>query len=144
MKDFKIDEAIQKRRIVPFSDGPKLINKELKTAKDDLNTARDSFSREEFKWATTQAYYAYFHTCRALLYAKKYREKSHIQLGFAIKALYVDKNLLPKEYYDGFIQSLNLRELADYKSKFSKKGAENTIKTAEEAINQVKKLLGKK
>jgi len=86
--------------------------------------AKDLFSRERFKSAATLAYYTIFHTARALLYKKRYREKSHIQLAFAIKAFYVDEGLLPQEYYDNFIQALDFRELADYKSKFSKEGAE--------------------
>ncbi len=134
MKDFNLQEAILKRRILLFSDGPKIATKELNTAKDDLQDAKDVLKLEKFKMATVSAYYAIFHASRALLYKKKYREKSHIQLAFAIKALYVDKGLLPEEYYDNFIQALNLREMADYKRKFSRQGAERNIQLAEDAI----------
>ena len=65
---------------------------------------------------------------------KKYREKSHIQLALAIKAFYIDEGLLPQEYYDNFIQALDLREMADYKAKFSQQGAERNIHSAENAI----------
>lgn len=41
MKNFKLKEAIEKRRIVPFSDGPKIVLKELETAKEDLQDAKD-------------------------------------------------------------------------------------------------------
>lgn len=81
---------------------------------------------------------------RALLYKKKYREKSHIQLAHAIKAFYVDEGLLSQEYYDNLIQAIDLREMADYKSKFSKEGAERNIQAAEKAIELAESCLRNK
>lgn len=144
MKKFNIKEAVEKKKIIPFADGPKIALKELKTAKDDMAAAKESLTRGSFKWATTQAYYAFFHASRALLYLKKYREKGHIHLAFAIKFLYVDEGLLPQDYYDDFLQALDLREMADYKRKFSKQGAERNIEAAEKAINLVENILMKK
>jgi uncharacterized protein (UPF0332 family) len=134
MNKYDLKEALEKKKIISFSVGPNLISKELGAAKEDLLDAKDLFSRGRFKSATTLAYYTIFHTARALLYKKKYREKSHIQLALAIKAFYVDEGLLPQEYYDNFIQALDFREMADYKSKFSRQGAERNIQAAEEAI----------
>ena len=144
MKKYDLKEALEKKKIISFSVGPKLISKELEAAKEDLLDAKDLFSRERFKSATTLAYYAIFHTARALLYKKRYREKSHIQLAFAIKAFYVDEGLLSREYYDNFIQALDFRELADYKSKFSRPGAERNIQAAEEAIKLTEDILKNK
>lgn len=143
MKDYNLQEAIEKRKIVPFSDGPKVVSKELETAKEDLQDAKDVLVLGKFKMATVSAYYAIFHATRALLYKKKYREKSHIQLALAIKAFYIDKGLLPQEYYDSFIQALGLREMADYKRKFSKQGAQRNIKVAQEAIKLAARLFKK-
>jgi len=144
MKNFNLMDAIEKRRILTFSDGPKVAEKELETAKEDLQDAKDVLKLKKFKMSTVSAYYAIFHTARALLYNKRYREKSHIQLAFAIKALYVDEGLLVEEYYDNFIQALNLREMADYKRKFSIQGAERNIYAAEEAVKLVEPLLKNK
>jgi len=144
MKKYNLKEALEKKKIISFSVGPNLIAKELEAAEEDLLDAKDLFSRERFKSATTLAYYAIFHTARALLYKKKYREKSHIQLAFAIKAFYVDEGLLSQEYYDNFIQALDFREMADYKSKFSKEGAQRNIQAAEEAIRLTEGLLKNK
>ncbi|MGE4358069.1 MAG: HEPN domain-containing protein [Candidatus Omnitrophota bacterium] len=141
MKKYSLEEAVEKRRIIPFSGGPKLVSKELEAAKEDLEDAKSLFSRGRFKSATTLSYYAIFHTARALLYKKRYREKSHIQLAFAIKELYIDKGILPERYYDNFIQALDLREMADYKRKFSQEGAEKNIQMAEEAIRVVEEVL---
>ncbi len=144
MNKYDLKKAIEKEKIVSFPAGPSLVTKELEAAKEDLFDAKDLFSRERFKSATTLAYYTIFHTARALLFKKGYREKSHIQLGFAIKAFYVDKGLLPQEYYDNFIQALDFRELADYKIKFSKEGAQKNIQAAEEAIRLTVALLKNK
>ncbi|PIW68876.1 MAG: hypothetical protein COW10_00145, partial [Candidatus Omnitrophica bacterium CG12_big_fil_rev_8_21_14_0_65_42_8] len=65
-------------------------------------------------------------------------------LAFAIKAFYVDEGLLPQKYYDNFIQALDFRELADYKSKFSRQGAQRNIQAAEEAIRLTEELLKNK
>ena len=136
MKNFDLKEALRKKKIVPFSDGPKVASKEIATAKDDLKDAKDVLALGKTKLATVSAYYAIFHATRALLFMKNYREKSHIQLGLAVKALFVDTGILPIEYYDNFIQALNLREMADYKRTFSKEGAEKNIEAAEKAIEQ--------
>ena len=41
MKHFNIQEAIDKNRIIIFSDGPKLVSKEPTTAKEDIQDAKD-------------------------------------------------------------------------------------------------------
>ena len=145
MKKYDIREAVEKRKIVSFSAGHKVSSKELRTAKEDLQDAKDVLKLGKFKMATITAYYAIFHASRALLYKKRYREKSHIHLAFAIKAFYIDKGLLPQEYYDNLIQAMSLREMADYKRRFSKQGAERNIQSAEESIKLAGDILkGKK
>lgn len=143
MKNFNLQEAIEKKRIILFSDGPKVAAKEIETAKEDLQDAKDVLKLKKFKMATVSAYYAIFHTARALLYKKRFREKSHIQLAFAIKTLYIDEGLLPEKYYDNFIQALNFREMADYKRRFSIQGAKRNIQAAEEAVKLVEALFKK-
>jgi hypothetical protein len=106
----------------------------LQAAKDDLKDAEDVLQLKKFKLATTSAYYSIFHASRALLYQKQYREKSHIQLGRDSKALYIDKGFLSEEFYDNFLQAFSLREIADYKNKFSKEGAEKNISDAQKAL----------
>jgi hypothetical protein len=143
MKKISFRESIEKRRIIPFGDGPKLVHKEYATAKEDLREAQKTFSLKSYKWATIQAYYAIYHTSRALLYAKKYREKSHTHLGIAIQALYIATKELSIEYYDTFIQAMTLRELADYKRKYSEESAEKIIASVEKAIKEAGQIIKK-
>lgn len=136
-------KCLEKAKIVRFEKGPMLVMKELNAANDDVLSSKDSFKRENFKWATIQAYYSMFHTARALIYAQKYREKSHYCLVVALENLYVEKGLIEK----GIIENLNLgkelRESADYRSTFSKEGADNLIKAAADFLTIAKKLLKK-
>lgn len=73
----KFQECLERKKIVSFSRGPKLVAKELKLASFDLGRAKVSFREKDYKWATVQTYYSMFHSARALLYAKSYRGKSH-------------------------------------------------------------------
>lgn len=45
MKKYNLEGAIEKRRIISFSNGPKLVYKELREDKEDLRDAKDLFSR---------------------------------------------------------------------------------------------------
>ncbi len=141
MKEYRIKDALDSRKIMPFADGPLAAMKEVLTANDDLKDAEDVFKLKKYKMATVFSYYAIFHATRALLYLKKYREKSHLHLGLAIKSLCVDKGLLPQEYYDDFVQAQDLREMADYKSSFSEQGAKRNLESARRAIVLVEKII---
>lgn len=73
--------------------------------------------------------------------SKGYREKSHFCLKVAIQALYVDEGTLDKKYVDDFDTTMLLRETADYKSNFSKEGAESSIKSAQDFLAKAEEIL---
>jgi uncharacterized protein (UPF0332 family) len=62
-----------------------MVHKEIEAAQTDLQDAQDSLQQNKFKWATIQSYYSMFHSTRALLFEKGYREKSHFALFFSNK-----------------------------------------------------------
>jgi uncharacterized protein (UPF0332 family) len=80
-----------------------------------------------------------FHSFRALLYDKGFREKSHYALLVAIRELY--SNVLEPSMIDSFEEAMNLRQEADYGLKFSKAGASETVEDAEIFIRRVEELL---
>jgi len=82
-----------------------------------------------------------FHRARALIYAKKYREKSHYCLVVALEHLYVTKGLLEKSFVESLMIGKEMRESADYRSSFSKEGAENLSKAAGDFRDSAGKLL---
>lgn len=126
------DKCIKNNKLKKFSDAVKLVKKELDSAQRDLEFAKESFQKENYKWATIQGYYSMFHTGRALLYFKGYREKSHICLISALDVLY--DNIIPKNLIKDFLTAKELREDADYENEFSKEGSESIINSAKELI----------
>lgn len=137
--DFK--ECLEKQKIISFPKGKRLINKELRTARKDLDDGEFSFVHGKYKWSTIQGYYALFHTARALLYSQGYREKSHYCLSVALKALFVEKGKLNVEFVENFNNAMLLREDADYRTRFSKSGAKLVLQKAEEFLEKAQKIL---
>ncbi|MCL4499807.1 MAG: HEPN domain-containing protein [Chloroflexi bacterium] len=79
-----------------------------------------------------------------MLFKKGYREKSHGCLKSAIQALFVDGGIMDQEYVDDFDTTMLLRETADYKSDFSKEGAETAIDNAERFLAKTEEILSLK
>jgi len=137
------ETCLEKKKIIPFSKGKSLINKELRTASEDLADGNFGLIHGKYKWSTIQGYYSMFHSARALLYSRGYREKSHHCLSVALMALFVEEERLEIEYVEAFRNAMLLREDADYRTSFSKYGAEIVLEKAEEFLNKAKDILGK-
>ncbi|HOW36092.1 MAG TPA: HEPN domain-containing protein [Candidatus Omnitrophota bacterium] len=141
IEDQDLKECLSKGKIKKFAAAVKLAPKELKTARDDLKTAENSFDDGSFKWATIQGYYAMFHAARALIYSKGYRERSHYCLIAAIKAFFVAKGLLDVNLIEALQTAKTLRENADYENEFSKEGARNLLDKAKELLGRANEIL---
>ena len=139
----EFERCVEKAKIVAFQKGPSLVSKELNSATEDLLSSKESYKTENYKWATIQAYYSMFHTARALVYKKRYREKSHYCLVIALEHLYLKKELIDKGFIESLTLGKDLRESADYRSTFSKEGADNLIRMAAQFLTAAKKLLEK-
>jgi len=136
---FKFKRLLEERRLTRIKLDRQLVLKEIEGAKSDLETARKSLHDENFKWAIIQGYYSIFHSARALVYSKGFREKSHYALLVAIQELFRDE--LEAFLIQGFEDAMNLRQTADYGLTFSKEGAINVIDTAEKFLLKTKKIL---
>ncbi|MEI6846404.1 MAG: HEPN domain-containing protein [Candidatus Firestonebacteria bacterium] len=75
--DLEFQDCLKRGKIKEFSRGKALVLKELASAESDLNIAKSTLKVKGYKWATIQSYYSMFHSARALLYSKDFREKSH-------------------------------------------------------------------
>lgn len=139
----KYDECIKQKRIKLFSDGSKLVEKELRIAKQDVETAKQGLKEERWKWSTIQAYYAMFHAARALLFAKDLGERSHYCLRIALEYHYGENSRFPLELIEAFQTARMMRENADYEETFSKSGAQKLVKIAEAFIARAKRSVGK-
>lgn len=139
----EFEQCLKKGKIRKFSSGYNLIGKELENAKLDLEIAKKSFKDKNYKWAIIQTYYSMFHSARALLYSKGFREKSHYCLIEAMRTLFVDKKLINYELIEALQKAKNLREDADYYGDFNKESAENLLKNAKKFYQTSKEILNK-
>ena len=139
--DYHFKKCIERKKLIRCKVEKDLICKEFSAAESDFKDSKDVFKIGKYKLATITAYYAMFHAARALLYSKGYQEKSHFCLRSAIKALFVDKNLLEPSLLDDYDTAKDLRENADYKADFSKESAEALVVKAKIFLKQTKKLL---
>ncbi len=137
----KFDECLKKKKIISFERAKKLVSKEIGQAKFDYGASQNSFKEGNFKWSTIQAYYSMFHSARALLYSKGFRERSHYCLVESIRALFVEKRLIDHKLVEALQFGKTLRENADYYGEFSKDAAEDMLESAKVFIDVVKKLL---
>lgn len=62
---YELEDCLKRKKLYRFPIAKRLVQKELKVAEDDLKDAKESLSRDSYKWATIQGYYAMFHAARA-------------------------------------------------------------------------------
>lgn len=137
----KYQACLKQNRIKKFSDGPKLVNKELLAASRDLLTAKKGLEGGEWKWSTIQAYYSMFHVARALLFSRQFSERSHYCLRVALEYHFVGSGGFPSDLIDAFQIARTMRENADYEENYSDIGAKKLVAAAERFIEEAQKIL---
>jgi uncharacterized protein (UPF0332 family) len=135
----EFQRMLEDRKLTKIRPDRKLVLKEISAAKSDLKDAKESVERKKFKWATIQGYYSMFHSARAMLFERGYREKRHYSLLVAIRELY--QNDIEHSLIREFEHGMYLRQEADYGLKFSKNGALDVIETAEKLLERAKTIL---
>jgi len=136
-------DCLEKKKIFRFEPAKQLVDLEIEDAESDLCSAQEESSKSGFKWATIKGYYSMFHSARALLYSRGYREKGHYCLYLALKAFFVQENKLEPKLAEDFNNSIILREDADYRRKFSQEGAQAVIESAKRFLKATKEILSK-
>lgn len=137
-------DCLKNKRIFRFEPAKQLVDLEIKDAENDLCSAQKGFSESGFKWATIKGYYSMFHSGRALLYSRGYREKGHYCLYLALKEFFVQEKKLDSKLAEDLNNSIILREDADYRRKFSQEGAQGVIESAKEFLKVTKEMFSKK
>lgn len=137
----EFEDCLKRGKIKEFSQGRSLSGKELKTAENDLRESQESYKDEKYKWATIQAYYSMFHSARALLYNRNYKEKSHYCLIIALRVLYVETRHLSVSFIEVLQRAKELRENADYYDEWSKISAQELVTKAAEFLEEAKKII---
>lgn len=132
---------LEERKITRIKTDRELIRKEIEGAEYDLARAKITYDEEDYKWTTIQAYYSIFHSARALLYSKGYREKSHRALLIAVTELFGKTGKMGNKLIQAFEEAMGLREQADYGLTFSEHGAAAILGDAEKFLAEAKRIL---
>jgi uncharacterized protein (UPF0332 family) len=139
--DERFERCLREKRLVKAKPDVDLIQKEIAAAEADLKSAHDSAIDKDYKWATVQAYYSMFHTAKALVLSKGYREKGHMCLSLALKALFIDEGVMEEKHYTHYRDAMVLREDADYGLIYSENSSKGAIGWAQDFLDEGKKLL---
>ncbi len=126
----EFERCLKNRRILIIEPTREMLQKEMENAKYDLSKADDSLLSEDFKWSSVQAYYSMFHSAKALVLKKGYREKSHLCLLVALKELYIKSGDLDTDIAEDFEMCMNVRHEADYGMVYRKESAALSIEAA--------------
>ena len=103
------NECIEKKKLIEFPLAKTFVAREIKSAEDDLDSAKESLEAGNYKWATIQAYFSMFHCARSLVYREGCREKNHFCLIVALRALYLDKGLIDHKVIEDILMQENER-----------------------------------
>ena len=140
MTDF--DDSLEKGFLKRISPDSRAAEQELKLAEYDLLKSRGTLSAGDDKWAAVQAYYAMFHAARALLFSTGLKERSHSAVQAALDEM--SKNgIIESISKANFAAAREAREDSDYRGKFSRTTAENTVENAEDFLQDIRAALNK-
>ena len=137
----EFERCLKNRRIVAIEPNREMLQKEMENAKYDLSKAKESLLSEDIKWSSVQAYYSMFHSAKALVLKKGYREKSHLCLLVALKELYIKPGDLEADTADDYEMCMNVRHEADYGMVYKKESAVLSIEAAQKLYGLAAEIL---
>jgi len=135
----ELTRLLRERKLLRIRADRKLILKEIEGASYDLTRARRSLDDDDAKWAIVKAYYAMFHSARALLFSKGFREKSHRALLAALRELF--RSSIEPALFDVFEDGMAMREEADYSMTYSEESALELMENAQRFLLEAKRVL---
>lgn len=112
-------------------------------AEDCLREARLLLDGNEYKGAANRAYYAAFHSLRAVLILDEFDSKKHSGIIAKFREKYLKTELFGKEISDYISSLFRVRSASDYDDFYivSKEEAKKQLSKAETIIEQVKEYL---
>lgn len=90
----------------------------LERAKEDLRAAQLLFSNNEYRAANNRAYYAMFHTIRALLVFDNFDSSKHSGIIAEFRRKYIKEGILPVELSKMVGSAFTIRNASDYDDMF--------------------------
>ena len=123
-----------------------LSNHRLEQAKEDLKASKVLYDEELYKSANNRAYYAIFHSMKAVLALEPIDFKRHKDVQAYFNKNYVNTEIFPKKLGHKIAEASKIREDSDYDDEFTVKSEETKeqIETAKELIDLVEKYINEK
>ena len=117
----------------------------LERAKEDLEVAKLLYEKEYYKSANNRAYYAIFHSMRAVLALEGTDFKKHKDVQAYFNKNYVNEEIFPRTMGRKIAKASTIREDSDYDDEFIVNADKtlNQIKTAEDLLSLVEKYIEK-
>ena len=117
----------------------------LEQAKEDLDVAKLNYDNNYYKSANNRAYYAIFHSMRAVLAIEGIDFKKHKDVQAYFNKNYVNKEIFPRALGRKIAIASSIREDSDYDDEFivNENKTLEQIQTAEELIKLVEEYLNK-
>ena len=117
----------------------------LEQAKEEFESAKLLFDKNYCKSANNRAYYAIFHSIRAILALEAIDFKRHKDVQAYFNKNYVNKGIFPKTMGRRISIASTMREDSDYDDEFVADAEKtlNQIETAEELIKLVEEYINK-
>ena len=114
-------------------------------AEDCLREAELLLNAEEYKGAANRAYYAAFHSLRAVLILNEFDSKKHSGIIAKFRENYLKTELFSKEISDYISSLFRVRSASDYDDFYivSKEEAKSQLEKAKVILEQVKLYLSK-
>ena len=118
----------------------------LEQAKENLEEAEVLYSVNKFKGANNRAYYAIFHSIKAVLALEPIDFKKHKDVLGYFNKNYVNTEVFPKKMGHKIVVASTVREDSDYDDEFTVKPEETReqMNTAKELIELVEKYINEK
>lgn len=121
-------------------------NHRLEQAKEDLKASKVLYDEELYKSANNRAYYAIFHSIKAVLALEPIDFKRHKDVQAYFNKNYVNTEIFPKKLGHKIAEASKIREDSDYDDEFAVKPEETKeqIETAIEIIELVENYISEK
>jgi uncharacterized protein (UPF0332 family) len=140
----KTDALVEKGLLLKTKSNAQEIEGSMAIAERFLEKARGNLKIDYFDVAFSLAYQSMFHSARALLFRKNFKERSHSALISALKELYTNEPRITDilETMDGYRMT---RHAVQYSGLgCSKEDAQEAIKDAEKFIEAADKAIAQK
>lgn len=113
----------------------------LERAKEDLDAARLLFDNGNYRVANNRAYYAIFHSLRAVLAFDNFDSKKHSGVISEFRRRYIKEGVFPEKMSQMIGSAFVIRNASDYDDMFivSKAETQEQIDNAEYVYAEIKK-----